>query len=172
MAGLSSPSSGSLRNEREGGAAGDLLVGVGSGANGMSTGGSEVLAGVWSLSSSPVTMVASLSSSSSVSLLYLKEISVSAFSYKDSCLPLYFQLRLLCSFKLSFSLSLLPPSPSPSPSPSPLSHLLFPAASSLPDEVRRREQSEPQQTEDTLCPSVPRRKEGDRHTFWGMVKLS
>ena len=98
MAGLSSPSSGSLRNEREGGAAGDLLVGVGSGANGMSTtGGSEVLAGVWSLSSSPVTMVASLSSSSSVSLLYLKEISVSAFSYKDSCLPLYFQLRVLCT---------------------------------------------------------------------------
>ena len=70
MAGLSSPSSGSLRNEREGGAAGDFPVGAGSGGKGTSTaGGSEELATVWLLSSSPVTMVASLSR---VSLLHLK----------------------------------------------------------------------------------------------------
>ena len=50
-------------------------------------------------------------------------------------------------------------------------HLLLPAASTFPEEVRRREQSEPQQTAATLCPRE-RDKEGGRDTRWGMEKLS
>ena len=56
--------------------------------------------------------------------------------------------------------------------PPSLSHLLFPAASSLPVDVMRTEQSDPQQTAATLTPSCPTEIEGGRDNLCGTGKLS
>ena len=48
------------------------------------------------------------------------------------------------------------------------SNLLLPAARSLPVEVMRREQSEPQQTAATLTPSCPTESGGGRVTLCGV----